>query len=66
MRVDTNAFNNLVLGSDYDYDAQENMYYIKDSNGVRTGAVVDVRNCRDIINVFYDRDIWMLQVQDRV
>ena len=56
MRVDTNAFNNLVLGSDYDYDAQENMYYIKDSNGVRTGAVVDVRNCRDIINVFYDRD----------
>ena len=56
MRVDTNAFNNLVLGSDYDYDAKENMYYIKDSNGVRTGAVVDVRNCRDIINVFYDRD----------
>ena len=56
MRVDTNAFNNLVLGSDYDYDARENMYYIKDSNGVRTGAVVDVRNCRDIINVFYDRD----------
>ena len=56
MRVDTNAFNNLVLGSDYDYDAQENMYYIKDSNGARTGAVVDVRNCRDIINVFYDRD----------
>ena len=56
MRVDTNAFNNLVLGSDYDYDAQENMYYIKDSNGVRTGAVVDVRNCCDIINVFYDRD----------
>ena len=56
MRVDTNAFNNLVLGSDYYYDAQENMYYIKDSNGVRTGAVVDVRNCRDIINVFYDRD----------
>ena len=56
MRVDTNAFNNLVLGSDYDYDAQENMYYIKDSNEVRTGAVVDVRNCRDIINVFYDRD----------
>ena len=56
MRVDTNAFNNLVLGSDYDYDAQENMYYIKDSYGVRTGAVVDVRNCRDIINVFYDRD----------
>ena len=56
MRVDTNAFNNLVLGSDYDYDARENMYYIKNSDGVRTGAVVDVRNCRDIINVYYDRD----------
>ena len=54
--VDRNAFNNLVLGTDYDYEPRENKYYIKDANGKRTGAVINVANCKDTINVYYAED----------
>ena len=53
---DRNAFNNLVLGTDYDYEPRENKYYIKDSDGKRTGAVINVANCKDTINVYYAED----------
>ena len=49
VNVDRNAFNNLVLGTDYDYEPRENKYYIKDANGKRTGAVINVANCKDTI-----------------
>ena len=54
--VDRNAFNNLVLGTDYDYEPRENKYYIKDADGKRTGAVINVANCKDTINVYYAED----------
>ncbi len=54
--IDRNAFNNLVLGTDYDYVAMENKYYIKDADGKRTGAVINVNNCKDTINVYYAED----------
>ncbi|MDO5340746.1 MAG: hypothetical protein Q4E78_11640, partial [Eubacteriales bacterium] len=54
--IDRNAFNNLVLGTDYDYEARENKYYIKDVDGNRTGAVINVSNCKDTINVYYAED----------
>ena len=56
VNVDRNAFNNLVLGTDYDYEPRENKYYIKDSEGKRTGAVINVANCKDTINVYYAED----------
>ncbi len=56
VNVDRNAFNNLVLGTDYDYEPRENKYYIKDVNGKRTGAVINVANCKDTINVYYAED----------
>ena len=56
VNVDRNAFNNLVLGTDYDYEPRENKYYIKDSDGKRTGAVINVANCKDTINVYYTED----------
>ena len=56
VNVDRNAFNNLVLGTDYDYEPRENKYYIKDANGKRTGAVINVANCKDTINVYYAED----------
>ena len=56
VNVDRNAFNNLVLGTDYDYESRENKYYIKDSDGKRTGAVINVANCKDTINVYYAED----------
>ena len=56
VNVDRNAFNNLVLGTDYDYEPRENKYYIKDANGKRTGAVINVANCEDTINVYYAED----------
>ena len=56
VKVDRNAFNNLVLGTDYDYEPRENKYYIKDSDGKRTGAVINVANCKDTINVYYAED----------
>ena len=56
VNVDRNAFNNLVLGTDYDYEPTENKYYIKDANGKRTGAVINVANCKDTINVYYAED----------
>ncbi len=54
--IDRNAFNNLVLGTDYDYEARENKYYIKNVDGNRTGAVINVSNCKDTINVYYAED----------
>lgn len=56
VKVDRNAFNNLALGTDYDYEPRENKYYIKDSDGKRTGAVINVANCKDTINVYYAED----------
>ena len=56
VKVDRNAFNNLVLGTDYDYEPRENKYYIKDADGKRTGAVINVANCKDTINVYYAED----------
>ena len=56
VNVDRNAFNNLVLGTDYDYEPRENKYYIKDADGKRTGAVINVANCKDTINVYYAED----------
>ena len=56
VNVDRNAFNNLVLGTDYDYNPWENKYYIKDTDGKRTGAVINVTNCKDTINVYYAED----------
>ena len=56
VNVDRNAFNNLVLGTDYDYEPRENKYYIKDSDGKRAGAVINVANCKDTINVYYAED----------
>ena len=56
VNVDRNAFSNLVLGTDYDYEPRENKYYIKDANGKRTGAVINVANCKDTINVYYAED----------
>ena len=56
VNVDMNAFNNLVLGTDYDYEPRENKYYIKDADGKRTGAVINVTNCKDTINVYYAED----------
>ena len=56
VNVDRNAFNNLVLGTDYDYEPRENKYYIKDDDGKRTGAVINVANCKDTINVYYAED----------
>ena len=56
VNVDRNAFNNLVLGTDYDYEPRENKYYIKDTDGKRTGAVINVANCKDTINVYYAED----------
>ena len=54
--IDRNAFHNLVLGTDYDYEPGENKYYIKDADGNRTGAVINVANCKDTINVYYAED----------
>ena len=54
--IDRNAFNNLVLGTDYDYVPTENKYYIKGVGGKRTGAVINVNNCKDTINVYYAED----------
>ena len=54
--IDRNAFNNLVLGTDYDYVPTENKYYIKGVDGKRTGAVINVSNCKDTINVYYAED----------
>lgn len=54
--IDRNAFNNLVLGTDYDYVPTENKYYIKGADGKRTGAVINVNNCKDTINVYYAED----------
>ena len=54
VNVDRNAFNNLVLGTDY--EPRENKYYIKDADGKRTGAVINVANCKDTINVYYAED----------
>ena len=56
VNLDRNAFNNLVLGTDYDYEPRENKYYIKDADGKRTGAVINVTNCKDTINVYYAED----------
>ena len=56
VNVDRNAFNNLVSGTDYDYEPRENKYYIKDADGKRTGAVINVTNCKDTINVYYAED----------
>ena len=56
VNVDRNAFNNLVLGTDYDYEPRENKYYIKNADGKRTGAVINVANCKDTINVYYAED----------
>ena len=56
VNVDRNEFNNLVLGTDYDYEPRENKYYIKDADGKRTGAVINVANCKDTINVYYAED----------
>ena len=56
VNVDRNAFNNLVLGTDYDYEPRENKYYIKDADGKRTGAVINVTNCKDTIDVYYAED----------
>ena len=56
VNVDRNAFNNLVLGTDYDYEPRENKYYIKDADRKRTGAVINVANCKDTINVYYAED----------
>ena len=56
VKVDRNAFDNLVLGTDYDYEPGENKYYIKDADGKRTGAVINVANCKDTINVYYAKD----------
>ncbi len=53
VKIEKNAFNNLVLGTDYEYVPVENKYYILDKYGKRTGAVIDVNNCKDTINVFY-------------
>lgn len=36
--IDRNAFNNLVLGTDYDYVPTENKCYIKGADGKRTGG----------------------------
>lgn len=54
--IDRNAFNNLVLGTDYDYVPTENKYYIKGVDGKRTGAAINVNNCKDTINVYYAED----------
>ena len=54
--IDRNAFNNLVLGTDYDYVPTENKCYIKGADGKRTGAVINVNNCKDTINVYYAED----------
>ena len=54
--IDRNAFHNLVLGTDYDYEPGENKYYIKNADGKRTGAVINVANCKDTINVYYAED----------
>ena len=54
--VDRNAFSNLVLVTDYDYEPREKKYYRKDSDGKRTGAVINVANCKDTINVYYAED----------
>ena len=54
--IDKNAFNNLVLGTDYDYVPTENKCYIKGADGKRTGAVINVNNCKDTINVYYAED----------
>ena len=54
--IDRNAFNNLVLGTDYDYVPTENKYYVKGVDGKRTGAVINVNNCKDTINVYYAED----------
>ena len=56
MFIDRNAFNNLVLGTDYDYVPTENKYYIKGVDGKRTGAAINVNNCKDTINVYYAED----------
>ena len=56
MFIDRNAFNNLVLGTDYDYVPTENKCYIKGADGKRTGAVINVNNCKDTINVYYAED----------
>ena len=56
VNVDRNAFNNLVLGTDYDYVPTENKCYIKGADGKRTGAVINVNNCKDTINVYYAED----------
>lgn len=56
VKIEKNAFNNLVLGTDYEYVPVENKYYILDKYGKRTGAVIDVNNCKDTINVFYSEE----------
>lgn len=56
VKIEKNAFHNLVLGTDYEYVPVENKYYILDKYGKRTGAVIDVNNCKDTINVFYSEE----------
>ena len=49
--IDRNAFNNLVLGTDYDYVPTENKCYIKGADGKRTGAVINVYYAEDYMDV---------------
>ena len=55
--MDRNAFNNLVLGTDYDYVSDERTSVIlKVLTEKEQGLSLTLTNCKDTINVYYAED----------
>lgn len=59
VNVDRNAFNNLVLGTDYDYEPRENKYYIKDADGKEQVLLLMLLTARIQSMFIMQRIIWM-------
>ena len=55
--MDRNAFNNLVLGTDYDYDPRRRTSVIlRMLTEKEQGLSLTSTNCKDTINVYYAED----------
>ena len=58
MQIDKETFDNLVLGFNYDYRPDESKIYALEGDSLtdRTGAVINIANCRDFIKIYYVPD----------
>lgn len=58
MQIDKETFDNLVLGFNYDYRPDESKIYALEGDSLnnRTGAVINIANCRDFIKIYYAPD----------